>query len=353
MAGDTAEDKPGFLERQRAAHPVLDRVLRAGSRYQESKGDYYAAGLTYFTVLSIVPIIMVVFSVAGFVLAGRPEWLDEIRDAIAENLPGELGGTVQDLIDSAIESRGAVGIIGLLTASYAGLGWMANLRDALTAMWDHARPKANFIVMKFRDAGALVSLGLAMIVSLGLSALSSGPVMQRIVELFHMENLVGVGVVLRLVALVVAVIATSAVFTWVIARLPREPVTFRSAVVAGVIAGVGFEVLKQVGSVYLERVLGGPAGVAFGPILGILVFGNLTARLVLFCTAFAASSRSNLALAHTPAPDAAVIRPRLQVQEGIDTRRGAALLLTGLLGGFAAARIRRRSDSRTDHSASR
>ncbi|AYA27233.1 membrane protein [Rhodococcus rhodochrous J3] len=342
MAGEP-DEKPGFLERQRAAHPVLDRILRAGVRYQENKGDYYAAGLTFFTVLAIVPIIMVVFSLAGFVLAGRPELLDQIRQIISENIPGQLGGTVQSLIDSAIESRGAVGLIGLLTASYAGLGWITNLREALTAMWEHPRDKGNFFVVKLRDGGALVSLGLAMTVSLGLSALSSGPIARRIVELLNMENLVGIGVVLRILALITATAATALVFTWVIARLPREPVPFRSAIVAGVIAGIGFELLKQTGSIYLERVLNGPAGVAFGPILGILVFGNLTARLVLFCTAFAATSRASLALAHHPAPTGAVITPRLEVHEGFDARRGAVLLGAGLLGGLLAGlRFRRK-----------
>ncbi|NLV79939.1 MAG: inner membrane protein YhjD [Rhodococcus sp.] len=344
MAGEPDTDtKPSFLERQRAARPWFDHIMRAATRYQENKGDYYAAGLTYFTVLAIVPIIMVVFSIAGFVLAGRPELLEELQQAITDNIPGQLGSTVQDLIDSAIASRGAVGVIGLLTASYAGLGWMANLRDALTSMWDHPRDKGNFVMVKLRDAGALVSLGLAMVVSLGLSALSSGPVVHRVVELLNMDNLVGMGVFLRIVAVVAALTATSVVFTWVIARLPREPVPFRSAIRAGIIAGIGFEILKQVGSIYLERVLGGPAGVAFGPILGILVFGNITARLILFCTAYAASSRESMALAHVPPPDPAIITPRVQVNEGTGVRGGIALVGAGVVGGaLLGSRLRGR-----------
>lgn len=344
MAGEPdGDNKPSFLERQRAAHPSLDRVLRAAGRYQDQKGDYYAAGLTYFTVLAIVPIIMVVFSVVGFLLAGRPELLDDVRDAIAQNIPGELGGTVQDLIDSAIDARGAVGIIGLLTASYAGLGWMANLRDALTAMWDHQRDRPNFVIVKLKDGAALLGLGAAMAVSLGLSAVSSGPIMQHVVAFLNLENVVGIGVGLRIAALIIAILATTAVFTWVIARLPREPVAFRSALVAGFIAGVGFEILKQVGSLYLERVLNGPAGVAFGPILGVLVFSNITARLVLLCTAFAATSHANLALAHHPAPESAVITPRLEVREGPGVGKGLALLGAGVVGGaLAGARLRRK-----------
>ncbi|MEZ5153647.1 inner membrane protein YhjD [Rhodococcus zopfii] len=341
MADASAEKKPGFLDRQRAAHPWLDHTVRTGLRYQDNKGDYYAAGITYFTVLALVPIVMVAFSIAGFVLAGRPGTLEQIQDVIAENIPGQLGDTVQSLIDSAIDSRGAVGLIGLLAASYAGLGWMANLRDGLTAMWDHPRDKGNFLVAKLHDAVALLGLGLAMIVSLGLSAVSRGSIMAKLVELLNLENVVGVGVGLRIAALLIALCATWAVFTWVIARLPREPVTLRSAAQAGLIGAIGFEVFKQVGSIYLEAVLGGPAGVAFGPILGVLVFANLTAKLLLLCTAWAASKKENLALAHVPAPEPATITPRLEVHQGPGVRGGLALVGAGLLGGALLGSRRR------------
>ena len=36
-------------------------------------------------------------------------------------------------------------------------------------------------------------------------------------------------------------------FTWIIARLPRESVGFRSSVRAALLAAVGFEIFKQVG----------------------------------------------------------------------------------------------------------
>ena len=42
------------------------------------------------------------------------------------------------------------------------------------------------------------------------------------------------------------------------------------------------------GSIYLQTVLHGPAGAVFGPVLGLMVFAYMTARLVLFATAWAA-----------------------------------------------------------------
>ncbi|OOK67583.1 virulence factor BrkB family protein [Mycobacterium kansasii] len=58
---------------------------------------------------------------------------------------------------------------------------------------------------------------------------------------------------------------------------------------AGLIAAVGFELFKQVGSIYLRTVLRSPAGATFGPVLGLMVFAYVTAYLVLFSTAWAAT----------------------------------------------------------------
>jgi len=340
-----ADDAPGFLDRQRAGRPWLDHLVRAGGRYQTQKGDYYAAGITYFTILAIVPILMVAFAVAGFVLAGHPEWLVEIRDQVSQNMPGGLGDTVNDLIDAAISARTSVGVFGLLGAVYAGLGWITNLRDALTAMWEHTHQAGNFVVTKAKDFGALLGLGVAMLVTFGLSALSNGPVAGWVVERLGAEHLTGVGVLLRIVSFAIGLLATWALLSWVIARLPREPVTLRSALRAAFAAAIVFEIFRQVGAIYLAAVSRGPAGVAFGPIIGLLVFSNVTARLILFATAWAATARENLEKAFVPPPESAVIRPRVQVREGMSAKEAAALTGAGALAAIGLAGLwRRRGD---------
>ena len=105
-------------------------------------------------------------------------------------------------------------------------------------------------------------------------------------------------------------------FTWIIARLPRESVSFRSAMRAGLLAAVAFEIFKQVASIYLKSVVTGPAGATFGPVLGLMVFAYITARLILFSTAWAATSTENLAAAPVEPPGPAQITPRVQVPRG-------------------------------------
>ena len=108
----TEPAKPGILDRLRTRFRWFDHVMRAQERYQDSKGDFYAAGITYFTIFALFPLLMVAFAIAGFVLASQPDLLAEITDKIKSTVSGDLGDQLVELMDSAIESRTSVGIIG-------------------------------------------------------------------------------------------------------------------------------------------------------------------------------------------------------------------------------------------------
>ena len=305
--------KPGMMDRVRARYGWFDHVMRAQERYRDSKGDFYAAGITYFTIFALFPLLMVGFAAAGFVLAGNPELLAEITAQIKSKVSGDFGDQLVDLMDSAIESRTSVGIIGLATAAWAGLGWMANLREALSQMWGLMRHEPpGFVRTKLSDLTAIVGLFAAIVVTIALTALGSSGLMKRVVEWLGLQDVPGVSIALRVASLLVSVLISWLLFSWIIARLPREPVSFRSSVRAALIAAVGFEVFKQLGSIYLRSVVTGPAGATFGPVLGLMVFAYITARLILFATAWAATSTENLEAAPVEAPAPAQITLRVQ-----------------------------------------
>lgn len=342
MVDADSQGRPSLLERLRAAHPWLDHLIRAAERYQKQRGDYYAAGITYFSVLALFPLLMVAFAAVGFVLSGHVDLLDEVRRSVTKNVPGSMGQTINNLIDSAIDSRTTVGVIGLLGGLYAGLGWMGNLRAALTAQWEQQRKGPGFLRTKVSDLVALAGLGVALLVSLGVSALGSGSIARRVLRALGLATAPGVGVGLTVLSVVVAVAASWALFTWVIARLPREPVAFRSAVRAAFAAAVVFEVLKRIGAFYLERVLSGPAGVAFGPILGLMVFAYLTARIVLLCTAWAATSPESMRMAVVPPPPPAVISPVVVAEQPHPALTRLAWLGAGAVAASGLRLLRRR-----------
>jgi membrane protein len=326
-------DKESFLARQRRQRPWLDHLVRAGEAYSERYGNHYAAAITYFSVLSLFPLIMIAFAVAGFALAGNQTLLQEMQDSITEAVPSGLGETINDVVKQAIESRGTVGIIGLLAAVYSGLGWMSNLRDALTAQWGQEHKQRPFLKTMLKDLLALLGLGLALAVSFGLSAAGTG-LGDWLLGLVGLEDDAWALFMLRVGTIILSLAANWLVFLWVLSRLPRESVSVRSAIRGAATAAVGFEILKQVFTIYLQTVINSPAGSVFGPILGLLLFANLVSRFLLFITAWTATAKENLLPAIPAPPPPAVISPRLVIHKGPNARSAATLLGAGTLLGL-------------------
>lgn len=335
-------DKPGFLDRLRARFGWFDHVMRANERFNQSKGNFFAAGLTYYTIFALFPLLMIGFSVAGFLLARRPDLLAEIDHRISTAVPGDLGRQVVDSTHAAIRSRASVGIIGLAAAGWAGLNWMAHLREALSAMWDRHVESLGFVRTKLSDLAALVSAFVASVVTIALTAFSDAAPMATVLAWLGIDDFPALGWILRGVSLLMSVAVAWMLFTWMIARLPREPVSLAGSVRGGLMAAIGFEVFKQVGSIYLRAVLHSPAGATFGPVLGLMVFAYITARLVLFATAWAATSADNLRAAPVPPPAPAVIAPRVHLDEGLNTRQALAAVAMGAAGALGLSRLARR-----------
>jgi membrane protein len=339
----TEPAKPGVMDRLRARFPWFDRIMRAQGRYNDSKGDFYAAGITYFTIFALFPLLMVGFAAGGFVLASRPDLLATIEANIKSTVSGDLGHQLIKLMDSAIASRTSVGVIGLATAAWAGLGWMANLREALSQMWGEQRGEPpGFVRTKLSDLIALLSAFVAIIVTIALTALGNGSVMRRVIDWIGVPDFPALGTLLRVASLIVALGISWLLFTWIIARLPRESVSLRSAARAGLLAAVAFEVFKQVASIYLSSVLRGPAGATFGPILGLMVFAYVTARLILFATAWAATSADSLAAAPVDPPNTVTITPRVEVRDGLGAGGALTSAVLGAIAALGLSRLARR-----------
>jgi membrane protein len=307
-----ADGQPGLLQRYRLRYPWLDHLARAGQSYTAHHGDHYAAAITFFSVLSLVPLLMIAFAAAGFVLAGNPELLRHLQDQIQSSAPAGLGPTLDQVIAGAIKSRDGVGIVGLLGALYSGLGWIGNLREALTAQWQSTQGQSTqgqstqgerppepegFLRRKVFDLLALLGLGLALVASFALTGVGTAFASVAL-------NALGLGHVFgaRLVLVVLAVAASVAgmwlVFLWVIARLPRKPVPLRSATRVAWFGAIGFEVLKQAFAIYLDSVTNSPTGRLFGPVIGLMVFAYFVSRFLLFLTAWAAAAPARVAEDH-------------------------------------------------------
>jgi membrane protein len=327
VANDETKEK--LLPRLRRKYPWLDHLIRANEAFSERYGNHYAAAITYFSVLSVIPILMVAFAVVGIAVGNDPGIIGQISDSIKKSVPGGLQPLVTGIVDAALKSGGGVGIFGLLIALYSGVGWMANLRDALTAQWGQEKKQQPFVKTTLKDLVALVGLGVALVVSFALTAVGGG-VGQFLLELVGLENATWAIFLLRVATIVLGLLANTLVFLWVIARLPRERVALRSAVKGAVFASVGFVILQQAATVYLASVTKSPAFALFGPVIGLLVFANLVSRFLLLVTAWTATAKENEhKVVEPPAP--------VRLEQRVTVQRGAGL--GAVAGAFSAGAL--------------
>jgi membrane protein len=335
--------KPGILDRLRARFGWFDHAMRANDRYEESKGSFFAAGLTYYTIFALFPLLMVGFSVGGFLLAHRPDVLTGIDKKVRAAVPGALGQQVVELMNSAIASRASVGVIGLAVAAWVGLNWMSNLRVALSEMWKQGEGSRGYIRTKFSDLVTMVTSFAAILATLALSALAAAAPMGKILGWLGIHNAPVLDAILRGGSMLVSLLVSWLVFSWMIARLPREPVSFASSIRAALIAAIGFELFKWVASIYLKSVLRSPAGATFGPVLGLMVFAYITARLLLYATAWAATTTENLLAAPVEPPAPAVITTRVHLREDLNVRQALTVAAVGAIGALGLSRLVRRN----------
>lgn len=278
-----------MLDRLRRRHGWIDHLVRAGLHYLAHHGDHYAAAITYFSVVALVPLLMIAFAVAGYVLLGDPVLLAELEETVTGAVGPGLAATVDQLVTEALRQSETVGILGLALAAYTGLVWMYRVREALSAQWGQRTAGPPYLAGAVSDTVALLGLAVVLGVALGLVVLGDAVTAA-------VAGPDGAGWVRTVLAMTMTVALSLAanllIVLWVMARLPRERLPLRHVVRPALLAAVGFEVIERVGVVYLGWITGSPAGLVFGPLLGLLVAIYLAARLVLFATAWAATRDS-------------------------------------------------------------
>jgi len=337
----TKPTKPSKVAELRRRYEWIDHLLRAGQSYTENHGDHYAAAITYFSVLALFPLLMVAFAAGALFLRRNPDLLLRLQESITKAVPSDLGTTLNGVITSAINSAGTVGVIGLIIALYSGLGWMANLREALSEQWGQRKDPPKLLRKMLGDLLALIGLGVALVVSFGVVA--AGGLAKPVLKLVGLDQVAWLNPLIQLVVVVVGLLANALVFLWVIARLPREPVTWRSAAKAALAGAIGFEIIKHIMVFYLAQITNSPTGALFGPVLGLMIFIFTVSRFLLFLAAWAATAKENMVEKPPPAPGPAVIRTEVTVGRAPSGGLTAGLVGAGavaglLLGGFARRR---------------
>jgi membrane protein len=203
------------------------KVLRkAGSSFIEDNGMKLSASLSYYTVFSLCPILIIVMSLAGVVF-GK----DAVQGRIYEQISGLVGNDaaiqIQEIIINIEKSQhGTIGaIVGVVLLVFGATGVFTEIQDSINYIWSvKAKPKKGWLKYLSNRAisfSLLVGIGFVLLVALVVNALMDilNDRLEKIlptysVYLFHILSLVLILLIISLLFTIIYKVLPDAIIAW-------------------------------------------------------------------------------------------------------------------------------------------
>jgi membrane protein len=248
-------------------HPVLGFPLGVIYKFVEDQGPYLAALITYYGFLSLFPLLLLLTSVLGFALQGRPDLQADILNSTLRQFP-----IIGEQLEQPQGLQGSVGaiVVGALVALYGALGVAQAVQNAMYATWSVPRNRRpNPIRARLRSLRLIAIAGIAVIVTTVLSGLgSSAGAFGADVGSRNTAAALGASIVVNLAVFVITF------------RIFRPAGTRGRDVMPGaIVAAVFWQLLQFFGAVYVGNVVKGSGDTygVFALVLGLLAWIFLAA----------------------------------------------------------------------------
>ncbi len=279
------------------------RPMRAFRHYTLHYGPLMSAGIGFNMFFSITGLLATGFSIAGLVLSGQPALLDTIVSSVAASAPGLLkinGG--QGLVDPKDllnpSGLGWTAVISAVVTVVTSLGWINGMRDGLRGVLQLPPLMVNPILLKLRDAGILLLLGVSLVISAAAS-LVFGTAAGWVSNFLHLTEALA-GPLTTSVKIIVPL-----VLNWVTALIMFRlaaglKLSRRALLESTVLAALGTTILQ----IFSTELLGGasrnPLLASFAVIIGLLIWFNLVSQVYLVSAGWAAVREADLESGGTP-----------------------------------------------------
>ena len=212
--------------------------------YTRNNGALTAAAISYFALVSLVPLMLLATSIFGFVEPSMPGGpAAGARDTI-HFIRGLVPWNSRDIADTLLalqSARRATGILGIITLLWIGSQFFHVLEDALNRTWSAPRARPYW-------KGRLVALGLLalcgglVLVNLGLE-IPARWIQSRSLPWTH-EQLRDLPLVWGSVAYGIPLLLAVLMFMLIYRIAPNCGVTWREAFLGGLFSGVLWELAK-------------------------------------------------------------------------------------------------------------
>ncbi len=291
--------------------PFVAHILRTVERFNVRGGGQLAAAIAFFSVLSLVPILMLAFSALGFTLTVfMPEALGVIQTWINGQLDtdSDFGRNIHEVIERALTSWASTGLVAMGIMMWVGSNWIGNLKRAIRLLMraevDNPGRTLPLPLDVLANFAGLVGVLVGVAATFVASAIASG-FGGALGDLLGISNSLLWTVVLRLVSALVSLAAGAVLFRLLFGWFSPHPVPSHLAWVGAGIGSAGLLILQSFTGILIGAFSRNLGTAVFTWTLVLMLFLNLFATLILMIAAW-------LATAEEPEPE---VLPELVVTE--------------------------------------
>jgi membrane protein len=254
--------------------------------WQEDKAPRLGAALSYYTIFSLAPLLVIAITIAGFFFGA-----EGVRGRVGQELHAMLGPEGGAAVDEIVASAGQnkdqgilATIVGIVVLLVGATGVFAELKAALNTVWEVEPKPGGGIMGLVRDrlsAFAIVAcIGFLLLVSLLASTMITAAADWLSGVLAVPEP--AIVVLNALVALVIV----AAFFAVIFKVLPDAQIAWRDVWIGAIITAVLFSIGKLLIGLYLGNAAVGSAYGAAGSLVIVLVWTYYSAQILLFGAEF-------------------------------------------------------------------
>ncbi len=283
--------------------------------WSNDKASRLAAALSYYTIFSIAPLLIIAIGVAGLIFgqeAASNQLFQELRGLI-----GDQGAkALQTMVESANQKDGGIiaTIIGLVTLLIGASGAFGELQDALNSIWGvQLKPGQGikgFLRSRFLSFSMVLVIGFMLLVTLVISTVMSG--------LGHyLERILPIpAVALQILNFLISFSVTAMLFTLIYKVLPDVTVKWRDVWIGGVFTALLFSLGRFLMGLYLGRASVTSAYGAAGSLVIILLWIYYSSQILFFGAEFTKTFADKFGSHIRPSANAELVTAEAKAMQG-------------------------------------
>ncbi len=227
---------------------IVVLIVRTIQEMSEDDASHMAAGVAYYAIFSLFPLLLGLIAIFSFFLESG-DVQSRVTEFATEFLPGSEQ-FVESNIDAVFALRGALGIFAILGLFWSGSAVFGAVTRAVNRAWDVHKDRPIY-VSKPRQLAMALGVGLLFWMSISVATFSNFAAELADVDAPVMGFLVAnVG---RAILQGTSLVMTIGIFLLLYKFLPNTRTYWRFVWPGAVVAGVLFEVSKNLFITYLNQ----------------------------------------------------------------------------------------------------